>query len=201
MTRLMSMVMGGLGATEKVAQVGTHGYGIGFAMDDSGDSHLSFYNGTDSSGSLQYSTGSGSSWTTVTVDDSSAMVGAYSDLALDGNGKPHISYVDSTNGLLRYAHHDGSEWSLSTVDPSGIVIGHTSIAVDDDGRPRISYHDGALRLAEWDGSHWAITTQDSGSAGQGTQIAIDGDGKTHIAYFDEDRTTCSSPSPGTNHLR
>ncbi|MEL0190435.1 MAG: hypothetical protein VW878_06390, partial [Candidatus Poseidoniales archaeon] len=48
-SRLMSLVMGaGLGTTEKVAQVGTHGYGIGFAMDDSGDSHLSFYNGTDS---------------------------------------------------------------------------------------------------------------------------------------------------------
>ena len=35
--------------------------------------------------------------------------------------------------------------------------------------------------------HWTLTTQDSGSAGQGTQIAIDGDGKTHIAYFEEDQ--------------
>ena len=32
--RLMSMVIAdGLGATEKVAQVGTHGYGMGFAVE------------------------------------------------------------------------------------------------------------------------------------------------------------------------
>ena len=60
-TRLMSMVIAdGLAATEKVAQVGTHGYGMGFAVGASGGMHLSFYNGSDSSGSLQYATKSGS---------------------------------------------------------------------------------------------------------------------------------------------
>ena len=94
--------------------------------------------------------------------------------------------MDSTNGLLRYAYHNGESWALSTVDPSGSVLGHTSIAVDDDGNPRIAYHDGTLRLAEWDGVSWTLTTQDPGSAGQGTQIAVDEEGKARIAYFDED---------------
>ena len=62
-TRLMSIVIAnGLAATEKVAQVGTHGYGMGFVVGASGGMHLSFYNGSDSSGSLQYATKSGSTW-------------------------------------------------------------------------------------------------------------------------------------------
>ena len=56
----------------------------------------------------------------------------------DSSGSPHISYVDSTNGLLRYAYHDGASWALSTVDPSGSVLGYTSIALDSDGHPRIA---------------------------------------------------------------
>ena len=148
--------------------------------------HLSFYNGSDSSGSLQYAPKSDSTCNSVTVDESSTMVGTYSDIALDSSGNPHISYVDSTNGLLRYAYHDGTSWSLSTVDPSGIVLGYTSIAIDADGNPRIAYHDGTLRLAEWGGASWTLTTQDAGSTGQGTQITVDEDGKTRVAYFDED---------------
>ena len=91
----------------KVAQVGTHGYGMGFAG-ASGGMHLSFYNGSGSSGSLQYATKSGSSWTSATVDESSTMTGTHSDIALDGSGNPHISYVDSTNGLLRCV----SQWGI-----------------------------------------------------------------------------------------
>ena len=191
-SRLMSMVIAdGLAATEKVAQVGTHGYGMGLAVGASGGMHLSFYNGSGSSGSLQYATKSGSSWTSATVDESSTMTGVYSDIALDGSGNPHISYVDSTNGLLRYAYHNGESWALSTADPSGSVVGHTSIAVDADGNPRIAYHDGTLRLAEWDGVSWTLTTQDTGSTGQGTQIAVNEEGKARIAYFDEDNDDLS----------
>ena len=153
--------------------------------------HLSFYNGSGSSGSLQYATKSGSSWTSATVDESSTMTGMYSDIALDGSGNPHISYVDSTNGLLRYAYHNGESWALSTADPSGSVVGHTSIAVDADGNPRIAYHDGTLRLAEWDGVSWTLTAQDPGSTGQGTQIAVNEEGKARIAYFDEDNDDLS----------
>ena len=156
-------------------------------MDDSGDMHLSFYNGTDSSGSLQYATGADRRGPPLRSMTARRWSGTYSDIALDGNGNPHISYVDSTNGLLRYAHHDGSSWSLSTVDPSGSVIGHTSIAVDDDGNPRISYHDGALRLAEWDGvivdpDHPGLRVSRAGHPDRCRR-----DGKTRIAYFDEDK--------------
>ena len=183
---IKSMVIGnGMASTEKVSQVGTHSYGLGYAVSGSGATHLSFYNGSDSAGTLQHAQNSGSSWSVVTVDDSSAMVGTYSDIALDSSGNPHISYVDATNGLLRYAQFDGADWTLSTVDASGSVIGHTSIVVDGDGNPRISYHDGDLRLAVWDGSSWSLTTQDTG-AGQGSQVSLDGDGITRIAYFDED---------------
>ncbi len=198
---LMSLVIdSGEAATAKVSQIGTHSYGMGFAVDGSGISHLSFYNGSDTAGNLQYASKSGTSWSSVTLDQSSTMVGTYSDLALDGNGNPHISYVDATNGFLRYAQYDGSSWAISTVDSSGSVLGYTSITIDEDGFPRIAYHDGSLRLAVWDGSSWALTTQDAGSAGQGTQVTVDANGDTRIAYFDEDQddlefSIAGNPSP------
>ncbi|MDP6562685.1 MAG: putative Ig domain-containing protein, partial [Candidatus Thalassarchaeum sp.] len=183
------VIRNGAARSSTIGQVGSHHYHLGSAVDASGNMHLSYYNGSDTAGSLQYAAQNGATWSVTTVDDVSTIVGAYSALALDDSGNPHVSYLDSTSGYLRYAYHNGTSWTLSTVDSSGTVGGYTSIALDADNRARIAYHDStaaSLRLAVWDGSSWTLTTQDAGSAGQGTQIAVDGDGMTHIAYFDED---------------
>ncbi|MBJ29671.1 MAG: hypothetical protein CMB61_06435 [Euryarchaeota archaeon] len=188
------IVHDGIARSSEIVQVGSHNYQTGYAVDSSGSIHLSFYNGSDTAGSLHYAVLSGTTWAVTEVDDSSAKVGAYSALTLDGSERPHISYLDSANGNLRYAHYDGTSWVITTVDSSGSVGGFTSIANDANDRPRIAYHDSGaniLRLAVWDGSSWTLTTQDSDSSGQGTQVTVDADGKTRIAYFDEENDDLS----------
>jgi hypothetical protein len=84
----------------------------------------------------------------IKVVDTSGHVGRYTSIALDSNGYPHISYADETSYNLKYVHWIGSSWdgldSLAgpdAVDTTGHVGRYTSIALDSNGYPHISYAD------------------------------------------------------------
>ncbi len=88
-----------------------------------------------------------SGWHVHTVD-SEGYVGYYTSLAIDANGYPHISYHDSETSPysadpedLMYAYQDASGWHIHTVDSEGYVGRYTSLALDGEGCPHISYHD------------------------------------------------------------
>ena len=137
------------------------------------------------------------------------MTGAHSDIALDSDGKPHISYIDTNEqsegvGNLRYAHHDGSTWITSTIDAGGTIGGFTSIALDDNDVPWISYFDtddtawsasGQLRLATKEDGVWTHSYQDNG-AGKGSEVGIDSGGVAYVAYFDEDGSSLNFSRAG-----
>lgn len=131
-------------------------------------------------------------WHIETVDDSWD-VGWFASLALDSDGYPHISYYDrDPNGNLKYAHKDENGWHISTVDDGGedgSVGLFTSIALDENNNPHISYHDGVngnLKYTYWDGSEWLIQTIDSdGVVGYwNTSLAIGPNNFPHISYYD-----------------
>ena len=133
-------------------------------------------------------------WHIEAVDPSTTVdVGAFSSLALDSNGYPHISYFDITNLDLKYARWNGSSWQIETVDSAGEVGTYTSLELDSSGYPRISYYDDTnctLKYARWDGDVWRIETVDSvEDIGFGTSLALDDLGYPHISYvfrMDED---------------
>ena len=65
----------------------------------------------------------------------------------------------------------------------------TSLAVDPDGLPRISYFDetsGDLKYAVRFGADaWVVQAIDTeGEVGRYTSIAVDGAGQAHISYYD-----------------
>ena len=104
-------------------------------------------------------------WYTETVDSAGNVGGdggGGDSLALDSSENPHISYYNSSYGVLKYAWYDGS-WHLETVDNAGYVGSFTSLALDSSGNPHISYYDNTnqdLKYAWYDGT-WHIETVDS----------------------------------------
>ena len=64
---------------------------------------------------LYYAWHDGTVWHRETVDPS-WNVGAFSSIALDAAGRPHISYYDRGQADLKYAFFDGSAWQIQTID-------------------------------------------------------------------------------------
>jgi len=69
--------------------------------------------------------------------DSSADVGKYSSIALDGDGIAHISYFDDDSNDLKYAHQVPEGWDTEVAD-GGTVYGYTSLALDGTDKTRTS---------------------------------------------------------------
>jgi len=83
---------------------------------------------------------------------------------------------------LKYAYQDAPGWHIQTVDSEG---GYTSLVLDGDRYPHISYYDYAnwdLKYACQDASGWHIQTVDSeGDVGSYTSLALDVGGYPHIS--------------------
>ncbi|RCV63531.1 CASH domain-dontaining protein [Methanophagales archaeon] len=81
-----------------------------------------------------------------------------------------------------------SLWSIETVDSIGHCQGYTSLALNSNGYPHISYYNGGygeLMYSKWTGSEWEIETVDSdGRLCDYTSLALDTNDYLHISYYD-----------------
>jgi len=148
---------------------------------------------------LRYGVWDGSSWTVETVDQTGGSTGGFNSVAVDSNGRPHISYTWHAAAYgpsdLNYAVRTDSGWVTQSVDTPGYVGEGSSLALDSSDYPHISYTDRTnadLKYAWWNpalaggAGAWDITTVDStGSLFSWTSLALDSSGFAHMSYYNQ----------------
>ncbi len=109
-------------------------------------------------------------------------------LALDNQGRPHVSYLDPA--FLKYAFLDATGWVTTVVDEAGYdrTPVETSLALGPTG-PHILYCTGwpvcDLRYAYLSGTAWITQSFNIpvSWAGMCGSLALDADGRPHISYY------------------
>lgn len=131
---------------------------------------------------------------------------SFCSLALDSKQRPHVSYADPgtmSGAKLRYAYWDGKAWIKQAIPLLSEIIGYyTSIALDANDRPTISFYEyrgpvGSdlkirLRHATWTGKYWQVRTVDAQEgSGKFNSLAIAKEGVMHLAYANVSAMTAS----------
>jgi hypothetical protein len=170
------------------------------AIDSLGQLHISYYDADN--GALKYAFWNGfDPWHIDVVDDSATNPGkvglgtsiaTYTDV--DMKVTVHVSYMSEKYDDLKYAQKNAlGQWKRETVDGNNgahdNVGPYSSIAVDKNGFPHISYRDFALQNLKYAkmkaDKSWYITKIDSaGDVGYFTSIAVNSSKVVFISYYD-----------------
>jgi hypothetical protein len=113
-------------------------------------------------------------------------------ITTDDQGRPHMSAIDPEDfggdGVEYYAQDDSGEWIVESIGSGPVTYKYgTSIAVDPQGNPHITYYDQQeedLVLASRGASEWTISTVDGeGDTGLFSSFVIDETGRFHVSYL------------------
>lgn len=131
-------------------------------------------------------------WFTMDVGKNAS----FTTLILDSKERPRISWADFGTGLgckLEYAVWDGT-WKIEPINPhpGGVIAYYTSLALDKEDNPIITYYhyadpnNGAvvhLGSIFWNGRYWASLYVDwAHGSGKFNSLAMDSTGRPQVAY-------------------
>ncbi|HPQ68616.1 MAG TPA: hypothetical protein PKW95_05775 [bacterium] len=128
-------------------------------------------------------------------------------VALDGDGRLHLSYYDWFGNRLLYAAQTDRGWDTEVVDEDGDVGHYSAIAVDGDGHVHIAYNKEVsrtsigVRYATDAGGSWSAENIDSGQdVGSFPALALDADGAPCLTYngADEIMLACADEKGWTS---
>jgi hypothetical protein len=123
-------------------------------------------------------------------------VGSGCSLATDRWKRPHISYVDTTQGKVMYARYTGSAWEYETIASDVDAQGDTAIALDAFDNPHVIFRDGntnEVTYAYISGSSW-LTEKIDGGSNYGQYVSI-------TAWPSGPRVAYTVPSGLNTHLK
>ncbi len=164
----------------------TTAQGSAMDMDSQDHPHIVYYDSAESA--LKYTTWNGTAWVAQTITTGNSYLAL--EIDLDSLDRPHISFINSNANQMSYAKWNGLTWVVQVVEQgeSGISSFYekTSIAVDANDRPHVSYWEDVrrdLHYAYFDGTQWQVQRVDHwGKVGSFNSIAIDSQNYPHIAY-------------------
>lgn len=157
------------------------------ALDITDQPVISYYS---TSGYLMYARWTGNDWHTEEVVNLVDLFGQFVfaplSLVTDRSGNPHISFSSQDTGV-GYAHWSGDKWVVEWVQSGGEPGGATSLAVDAQGDPHISYtlwNFPPVRYAYKENGVWH--SNEVTDMGAGFSLAVGNDGAPHVVYLDTD---------------
>ena len=173
---------------------------IDFAIDQTGTSHVVWYNDVIDSENQYNAVSNGNNdgectdfWGTSDSYVESASNGIHNAVAVKSNNTPCVAYIDESSNDVMYACNTNSDpcdqgWSVETVSNGLSGTAYTNLAFNSLDEPYISYYDfssGDLKLAHNPGTGWVIQSIDTiGNVGDFNRLAIDDNDQIHIIYYD-----------------
>ena len=130
-------------------------------------------------------------WTTEPIFDE-GHDGWDNRIAIDAQGRPHISAIDPVefggDGLEYYRMEPNGDWTVEQVGSGPLTYKYaTSIAIDPDGNPHITYFgqdESDLVLASRGQDGWTLERVDTeGESGLFSSLVIDEAGRFHVSYL------------------
>jgi hypothetical protein len=170
---------------------GPDGKYLSFVLDRDDRPHISYFDAD--LGQVIYVTREDGRWTEDTVGQSSGT--SSTSIAVNTPGNPSIVFGDAETGKLIYAEKMGSLWKTTVVDREYHPGRYSSLAIDAEGNPHISYSNGetfsSLRYAVRRDQWWNTSTVDTGvygriigNTGYDSSIRLDDAGRPRISYRD-----------------
>jgi hypothetical protein len=163
------------------------------AIDGQGRIHLAYANVGAGNAGMRYAYWADGEWHTEVVEGMQETQGHYvgysTNIAVDKQGNPHLTYMDNSSAFVKYAVRNGGRWQIQAVDAL-VRTGYpdrNSIIVDEQGRPYIGYYDagrGILKVAHREGDKWFSETVDGNGSGFTSSLQIS-QGTLWISYADD----------------
>ena len=138
-------------------------------------------------GWFKYANQTKSSWSPLTVDNTTKIGGGYISLAFTPTTQqPAMSYYDAYNADLKYALFNGSTWSKQTVAAKGTVGLYSNLLIDDNsGQPDILYYSknaDTISRAQQSGGTWSFTAITT-VGGRWISRAVDDSNNQTLSYL------------------